>query len=157
MITSNAEQIAKELKQYHADVVRRLEAMVIGVATEAHQILSESSPLGDSIVYKSWYERRQLQYGWKPFEGMTQGGWKFSYSNIPIFQEVHSTEESSMIFKQDISDYRLGKVFYIGNAVPYAPYLNQSVRYFGFYEKAVDKVLGIYMINAEKYYKQGIA
>ena len=91
MISSNVDQILKELQEYHKDTVRRLENMVQGFAYIISKEAIANTPIGDSEEFFNLYQLRQGRLGLQPTEGFARGSWQVNTSGEFSIQELYTS------------------------------------------------------------------
>ena len=151
MITgSNADKISKQLEEFSKEVERRLKGMVSDFAVEVLESASTNTRLGDAEKYKALYERRQKATGWKPEEGMAQGGWVIALDGTAAFVQRYgegSSAEAVDYAMQDMQGYQLGQDFVIGNAVPYVGQFAMEIK-----APTVDQITTVIESDLKRYY-----
>jgi hypothetical protein len=162
MLTSNSDQIYKEILKYKAEVKRKLEAMVRGFALDIVRIAVKHTPLGDAKQYPLWYQRRySADSRFLPVEGFAQGSWQIQYRdsfpwqfNFAPDQDIKALMNASLSSEQ----YKLGKDIWVGNAGPYIAKLEagrstQAPQ--GIMQPTLNEIMQVYQLNLKQYYDRG--
>lgn len=156
MITSNADQITKELQKYAEDVERKLKAMVAGFAGDVVDAASTNTKVIDSnlLATEKWqgiYEDRERQYGIPIAPGYHAGAWKYVDGQL-VFDSpnIRSTSEARADAVSDArTQYNLGQTFSIGLIGPAATHAGPNT-------DVVEPVItAAYKSNIKRYFDQG--
>ena len=163
MLTSNSDQIYKEILKYKAEVKRKLEAMVRGFALDIVRIAIKHTPLGDAKQYPLWYQRRySADSRFLPVEGFAQGSWQIQYRdsfpwqfNFAPDQDITALMNASLSSEQ----YKLGKDIWVGNAGPYIGVLESGRGSMqapqGIMQPTLNEIMQVYQLNLKQYYDRG--
>ena len=160
MISSNVDQILKELQEYHKDTVRRLEYM----AREFFYIISktaiENTPIGNLEQFAALYQRRLTDgRGLKPEPGWARGSWQVSETGEFSIQQVYSAGESLSLIKTSLSSYKLGETVYIGNKGFYIKALENNysdqTNQLGIMKPTMDSIMQTYQVDLQRLFKEG--
>lgn len=162
MITgSNADKISKQLEDFSKEVERRLKNMVEMFAVDIVKKSANNTPLGDSVKFIAWYERRQKETGLLPEEGIAQGAWVTALAGQLYFTPSYG-QDSGMGAVADAvqatQGYKLGQRFKIGNAAPYIGeledgYSDQAPN--GIMQPTLDQIKAAHEADLKRYYDAG--
>jgi len=121
--STNADEIAKQLKEFAEENRRRLKSLVEEFAVQVVTIAGNITPLGDSETFAKQYERRHQQNPELPEEeGVARGAWVVSLEGLLYFvvnSGQGSVAEAMEAAQYEMQYYKLGEDFVIGNAAPY--------------------------------------
>ncbi len=135
MLTSNADDIAKQLQEHAKKVRLKLENMVQGFASEVAGAASANTPVGNAgdlewglnnsngsaSTYADLYLRRsESPYFIEAEVGFHSGAWRYSENQNLVFDPNIYPEEqvTADTLKEARANYRLGNTFYIGAVGP---------------------------------------
>lgn len=156
MITSNADEIAKELQKYAEDVERKLKAMVAGFAGDMVESASTRTKAIDAnlLSTEKWqgiYEARQEKYRIPIEPGYHAGAWKYVDGQLTFDNpSIRSTSEASSDAVADARvQYKLGQTFSIGLIGPAAAYAGPD------FSSIEPVILTAYSSNIKRYFDQG--
>lgn len=156
MITSNADEIAKELEKYAEDVERKLKAMVAGFAGDMVESASyRTKVISDAVLSTSkWqniYRKRKDNFGIAIEPGYHAGAWKYVDGQLTFNNpSIRSTSEAQSDAVSDArSQYNLGQNFSIGMTGPAAAYAGPS------FSDIEPVILTAYSSNIKRYFDQG--
>lgn len=162
MITSNSDEIYKEILKYKTEVKRKLEAMVRGFALDIVRIAIKHTPLGDAKQYPLWYQRRySADSRFLPVEGFAQGSWQIQYrDNFPWQFNFAPDQDITALMNASLSSeqYKLGKDIWVGNAGPYIAKLEagrSTQAPSGIMQPTLNEIMQVYQLNLKQYYDRG--
>lgn len=127
MISANFAEVRKALEAYKKEVDRKLTYMVRAFAYSVTETAIGNTPLGDAEKYMDFYLARQKRIGLLPIEGFARGSWQVSNTSGLDLQFLYtdsSGDNALALAKTNLSGYKLGDDFYIGNKGYYIRYLN---------------------------------
>lgn len=124
MITgSNSDVITKQLEEFSKEVERRLKNMVENFSVDIVEAATANTPLGDSEKFANYYNARLTNGSGLPDEeGVARGAWVVGLNGQLTFIPIsgrNTGAEAVAEAQMDITGYRLGQDFVIGNAAPY--------------------------------------
>lgn len=167
MISSNVDQILKELQEYHKDTVRRLENMVQGFAYLISKEAIANTPIGnanpdDPESFFKLYKIRQGRTGLDPVEGFARGSWQVNTSGQFSIQELYTVNSGSTalaLIKTNLESYKLGQTLYIGNKGFYIRqlennYSNQTNE-MGIMQPTLDSIMQTYQVDLQRLFNEG--
>lgn len=165
MITVDVSQVLKELKEYHKEMVIRLENMVRIFAYNVAYSAIQNTPLGDyangTKKYKSYYDARKPPL--PQIEGLARGNWQYyrqGQGRLQILAGEASGDAALDTFQGKSLAYQLGQTFYIGNFAPYIESLegdySPQTEGNGIMKPTLDTITSIYQFNLPMYYKSNI-
>lgn len=162
MISSNVDQILKELQEYHKDTVRRLENMVQGFAYLISKEAIANTPIGNSEEFFKLYQLRQGRLGLKPEEGFARGSWQVNTDgqfSIQEFYTVNSGSTALALIKTNLESYKLGQTLYIGNKGFYIRQLENNyssqTNEMGIMQPTLDSIMQTYQVDLQRLFKEG--
>ena len=162
MISSNVDQILKELQEYHKDTVRRLENMVQGFAYTISKEAIANTPIGDSEEFFKLYQLRQGRLGLQPTEGFARGSWQVNTSGEFSIQELYTVNSGSTalaLIKTNLESYKLGQTLYIGNKGFYIRQLENNysgqTNEMGIMQPTMDSIMQTYQVDLQRLFKEG--
>ena len=157
MITSNADQIAKELQRYADDVERRLKAMVAGFAGELALRASSNTSVATPELIQRWhqiYATRSDELGIDMAPGYHAGSWQYAEGSLTFDPTIRSRQ---MVENQAEGEaramYKLGDTFNIGAIGPNFDYLEDRDRILDHTAESV--VTSAYATNLKMHYDLG--
>jgi len=164
-VTSNADELIKQLEELTVDVENRLESMVrrfsFGVAASA----VDFTPLGDAEKYPSLYAMREQVWGLRPEEGYARGSWQVALDGSLEKQALYgisSGETALGAVNTHLMNYKLGEDILVGNPAHYignleglngVPSSRQAPQ--GIMQPATEKIMQIYALKLDDYYNAG--
>lgn len=152
MITMDSSNAVKQLEAFEKEMIKRLENMVQGFATEVGERAVDNTPLGDAVKFADLYARRFRTLGLEPIEGFAQGSWRYANNSTDQQQDYYSGDWAKGDIAADAESYKLGDDFYIINSGPYIRLLNSK----GFItEPTINQVEAVYRSDLQRYYKEG--
>lgn len=164
-VTSNIDDLAKQLEDLKLDVENRLKGMVQKFSFNIADAAVGFTPLGDESLYPSLYEQRQQIWGLKPEKGYARGSWQVSLDGTLDKQELYgvgSGDTALGAVNTHLRNYKLGEDIIIGNPAHYIgnleglygpPSSRQAPQ--GIMKPATDKIINIYAIRLDDYYNAG--
>lgn len=157
MLKNNADQIAKELEAYSAQLVRKLEHMVAGFAGDVALQAAINTPKATEAYVQSHqtlYEQRLRQFGIEVAPGFHQGSWQYSEGELTFDPTIRSTAMvENQVEGEALANYKLGDKFYIGSNSPNMPYLEQRDNISGKVTEA--GALAAYASNLKLHFDRG--
>lgn len=166
MIKADTSKLEEQLKQYIAEVERKLKYMVAGFAKEITELASSNTPVGDAEAlanrysYRQYYEKRNDRFGIEVDIGFHAGAWVYSQDGTPVFDPTIYPDEntSEKAFQQAKDIYKLGQTFYIAATGPGYEDLNKGSSPKapeGIIAPTMQAITGMYSIQLSDYYKRG--
>lgn len=156
MITSNANEIAKELEKYAEDVERKLKAMVAGFAGDMVEAASTQTKVidADLLEKESWqmiYEERRKEYRISIRPGYHAGAWKYVDGELVLDNPlIRSTSEAKSDAVTDAGvQYQLGQTFGIGLIGPAAEHATSE------FDNVENMIRTAYKSNIKRYFDKG--
>ena len=160
MITTNSDDIAKQLLDLQARIEQKLTKMVLGFSYQFSMRAIANTPIGDSRVFASWYKNRQ--YGLPEEEGIAKGNWQFSTNDNFQLQIVSGHDAGAQaldLMSNHYLSYALGQTVYIGNAAPYISMLEKNhspqTNKMGIMTPTMNDIKGAYAIDLKALYDKG--
>lgn len=157
MITTNANQIADELRSYRTDIERKLENMVRGFITELAVTAIDATPIGDSQVYEKLYKLRYMRTGLQPIEGLAKGAWVATTNPAIPFLEHYGASSGTRALSSvsaGLTSFKLGQNVYLGNSTPYIGMLENG--YSSQAPEGISKiVMAVYKPDLVRYFREG--
>lgn len=157
MITSNADQIAKELQQYADSIERKLKAMVAGFAGELALRASNNTSVATPELIERWqqiYANRSDELGIDMQPGYHAGAWQYAEGDLVFDPAIRSR---AMVENQAEGEaramYKLGDRFSIGAVGPNFDYLEDRDRILPRTAEAF--VSAAYATNLKMHFDQG--
>ena len=162
MITVDFEKTLRDLENYHKEVKRKLEFMVVGFSYLVVETAISKTPLGDARVYDSWYLARNLETGLRAEEGFAQGSWQVSTTGDLKRQEYYGSsagDQALGLVKPALGNYQLGQSVYIGNNAYYFVDLekNYSPQTFGLgiVAPTTTQIMATYQVELKRLFEKG--
>lgn len=167
MISSNVDQILKELQDYHKDTVRRLENMVQGFAYTIAKTAISNTPLGNAAPedpggYFELYKLRQNRIGLKAEEGFARGSWQVNTDGQFSVQQIYgatSGSETLALIKTNLESYKLGQTLYIGNKGFYIRQLENNysdqTNELGIMQPTLDSIMQTHRVDLQRLFNEG--
>ncbi len=158
MITANFAEVAASLRKAKEEIDRKLENMVRQFAYHVTLTAIENTPLGDSITYYKYYQRRQKATGLQPVEGFAQGSWQVNTDGSFSIQETYSGAEAGVLAKSNLSSYKLGQSVYIGNMGYYIQVLENGYSDqapMGIMQPTSNQIVGVLQADLVRFYQEG--
>jgi hypothetical protein len=164
-IVCDTDKVLAELKEFHAQAVRKMTGMVILFAYNVTISASQNTPVGDleALVqresYRNFYLKRFQEYGIEINVGFHAGAWHYSEEwALGFDKNIYAEEEAAGRVQQDMKQrFMLGDYFFIGAKGPGFGALED-----GYSPKAPDGIMkptmqditNIYSLNLAQYYKE---
>ena len=162
MITVDFEKTLRDLENYHKEVKRKLEFMVVGFSYLVAETAISKTPLGDARVYASWYLDRKIETGLRDEEGFAQGSWQVSTTGEFKRQEHYGSsagDQALGLIKPAMNNYQLGQPVYIGNNAYYIGNLenNYSPQTFGLgiVAPTTAQIMATYQVELKRLFEKG--
>lgn len=156
MIKADTSKLEAQLKQYIAEVERKLKYMVVNFGQQVAEYAIGNTPLGDSVKYARLY---QLRTDLPKEEGIARGNWQFSTNQDGTLQLISGKQSGDTaldIFSYKSSSYQLGQTFYIANAAPYISILDDGVvGDSAILKPTMDTIAATYLIDLKNFYDKG--
>lgn len=164
-VTSNIDDLTKQLEALKLDVENRLKNMVRKFSFNIADAAIGFTPLGDSSLYPALYEQRQQIWGLKPEEGYARGSWQVALDGTLDKQELYGIGSGNTALgavNTHLMNYNLGEDIIIGNPAHYIgnleglygpPSSRQAPQ--GIMKPTTDKIMNIYAIRLDDYYNAG--
>lgn len=182
MLTSNIDDVIKDLQQKIEMIERKLTVMVKSFIYNVTVKAIDITPYGSSeyvnadgeIIENTLYNLKAREtYFLYPRPGHAKGGWLYSFGYLPGKKPVGYPADSSDAMdikadrERDLADYKLGQAVYLFNAVPYVategftkPYMRSLEN--GYSQQAPngitapleEAISGFYSHNLVNYYKE---
>lgn len=116
MITSNADQIAKELQQYADSIERKLKAMVAGFAGEIAIAASSQTKVVDPTLIEgalnSLYSKRKIDHKIEMQPGYHAGAWRYVEGELALDPTIYTNNQVQQNVTSDAkANYNLGDSF----------------------------------------------
>jgi hypothetical protein len=165
-ITCNTAALEESLKAFHKEAVAGMERMVRKLSYTISFTAIDNTPIGDSALHRSWYDRRTndpsfQSFGLNPIEGFARGSWRASTDGTYEMQSIYGKESGQQAeykIRMDLADYKLGETVMISNFGPYIKSLENNyssqTRGQGIVSPTVDSVMRTYQYSLDDYYKQ---
>lgn len=173
MQVENVDKVSAELKEYQAEVERKLKGMVAQFAYEATLAISDNIPIGDAtslsmgleggdpkdptVAYANYYKKRQKSYGIETEVGFHKGALRYLESgNFSLVTDVKEVQDmANDVFYDASAYYELGDTFYIGAKGPgYAALQGGSSEQApqGFIEPSEEAIIQLYTSDMKRMY-----
>lgn len=159
MIKADTSKLEAQLKQYIAEVERKLKYMVVNFGQQVAEYAIGNTPLGDSVTYARYYQART---DLPQVEGIARGNWQFSTNQDGTLQLIagrQSGDTALDVFSYKASSYQLGQTFYISNAAPYISSLEADssgqTSGQGILKPTMDTIAATYLIDLKNFYDKG--
>lgn len=160
MLKVDASKAVDSLDLFEKELTKRLEQMVEGFAYEVGSSAVDKTPIGDVVLNKEAYLRRQKLTGLEPIEGFAQGSWRYAESTVPIQQEYYDGDWAKGDIETESRNYKLGNKFYIINSGPYIKLLevfkSSDQAPDGILQPTMKQIQSVYKTDLQRYYKMEI-
>ena len=156
MITIHSDELHRQLLEFSKKFRTTLEKGVERFVYKTADILIQSTPYGDDVLYSDLYEQRQRKYGFKPIAGLAKGSWLMSFDEVVNIPEVaydnRSGGKSQARIHAISQEYQLGETVYITNSVPYIEKIEQ-----GSSKQAPDGIMDLSLTKLQRLYGLNVA
>ena len=164
MLTFDVKPLLKSLEDFRTVNETKMKGMVRSFVMDVTQTAISYTPLGDSTVYFSLYQKRDTDwiwqsYGLQPVEGFARGSWRVTLDSSLALQENYGRNSGDAALRQanfGIRSYDLGQPIEISNYGPYIRDLNKNsspqTQGQGIVAPTVDSVIRIASISLKNYY-----
>ena len=155
MITSNADEIAKELQKYAEVVERKLKALVAGFAGDIAQDAAMKTGIIDKDVLETekWqgiYRDREATHGIEIRPGYHTGAWQYAEGELSFDPEIREDYQRRFAVDREArSQYKLGDTFLIGLIGPAATHAGPVL------STVEPLIVAAYGSNIKRYFDEG--
>ncbi len=163
-VTCNALEVAASLADIEKEISRKLEGMVRRFTHVITMTAIDYTPIGNSINYSEFYNRRVTDpnwqsYGLQPVEGFAKGSWRVDMDGIYQLQEFYgqsSEQNAGTKALNDLSQYKIGDTIMISNMGPYIAQLeagySDQTRGQGIVKHTIESTMRTYQYHLDDYY-----
>ncbi len=158
MIKVDVAKTLQDLENYHKEVKRKLEYMVVGFAEHITELAVGNTPIGDVEKFAGLYRLREERLGLEQRAGFAKGSWQVNTSGQFSIQETYSGSAAISLAKTSLGSYKLGQTVYIGNYGYYIQalengYSDQSP--IGIMKPTTDQIMTTYQVDLKRLFEQG--
>lgn len=154
MIKVDNSALVQSLEQFKTALKAKLEQNVRTFAYKITEEAIKNTPLGNSILNESYYERRKQYTGLLAEEGYARGSWQATISGGFQRQEFYSKTSGSQalaVASRSLDSFVLGQTISIGNTAYYIGALenNYSMQTagLGIIQPTLGQIQSIYSIS----------
>lgn len=154
MITTNADQIAKELQQYADSIERKLKAMVAGFAGEIAIAASSQTKVVDPTLIEgalnALYSRRERELNIDMEPGYHAGAWRYAEGELTLDPIIYTSSQVKTNVTSDAkANYNIGDSFRVELKGPGAKHAGPSGA------EVEPLITAAYKANIKRYFDQG--
>lgn len=154
MITTNADQIAKELQQYADSIERKLKAMVAGFAGEIAIAASSQTKVVDPTLIEgalnALYSKRKIDHKIDMEPGYHAGAWRYAEGELTLDPIIYTNSQVKTNVTSDAkANYNIGDSFRVELKGPGAKHAGPSGA------EVEPLITAAYKANIKRYFDQG--
>lgn len=154
MITTNADQIAKELQQYANSIERKLKAMVAGFAGEIAIAASSQTKVVDPTLIEgalnALYSKRKIDHKIDMEPGYHAGAWRYAEGELTLDPMIYTSSQAKSNVTADAkANYNLGDSFKVELKGPGAHVAGPTGA------EVEPLITAAYKANIKRYFDQG--
>jgi len=131
IISANLKEVEKSFEAVIKDIEVRLTNMAVGFGQMVAAKAESQNPIGlNTPSMQDYYEARQRlgPYHLQPTPGFSKGSWQATESSSFPWRETYgggAGQAAVAAIPSQLSGYKLGDTYYVGNTGPYIGILNQ--------------------------------
>ena len=154
MITTNADQITKELQQYADQVERKLKAMVAGFAGEIAIAASSQTKVVDPTLIEgalnAMYSKRKIDHKIDMEPGYHAGAWRYAEGELTLDPVIYTSGQvKSNVTADAKANYNIGDSFKVELKGPGANHAGPTGA------EVEPLITAAYKANIKRYFDQG--